>query len=304
MDENAAAPRDWLEPPDWWKKWRPLRWLAGLLVALALYSWLGPDDDDRPASRVATATARPVATPAEVAAAPTAAPVVAQAPAIATPAPQAVARATAAPRATAVAEPTTAPRPTPQRTDAEEVAIYEEAAPPPTVNSELAAFTRVERDPVPLLGKYRSYMNVDEVVYDLEQAGFQPAVESLHARVPDDIPPRDLDIVTVHQFRHWDVQGQLELQFFNDRLYQAEFEPDEPEPYRDAQRRELPQLRREGSGRSELIQGDLRLASSLDLAVSEVGRKLRTRPFLLWQDLRLLRQRDEWDRRFGEDAAR
>lgn len=300
MDDKAAAPRDWLEPPDWWKKWRPLRWLAGLIVALALYSWFGPEGDDPPPPRTAAAKARPAATPADVARAAPPAATAEPTPVPATPGPTTPPRATPAPSAVATA--TVAPTPGP--TDPAEAAIYEEAAPPPGAESEIAAFTRIERDPVPLLGNYRSYMGVDAVIYDLEQAGFQPQLESMHARVPGDVPPRNLDIVTVHQFRHWGVQGQLELQFFNDRLYQAEFEPDEAEPYRNAQRRELPQLKREGSGRSELIQGDLRIASSLDLAVSEVGRRLRTRPFLLWQDRRLLRQRDEWDRRFAERAAR
>ena len=48
----------------------------------------------------------------------------------------------------------------------------------------------------------------------------------------------------------------------------------------------------------------LRIASSLDLAVSEVGRNLRTRPFVIWQDLRLVRQRDRWDARYAEDLVR
>ena len=171
-------------------------------------------------------------------------------------------------------------------------------------DSEIVAFTRIEPDPVPLLGKYRSYMGVDEVVVGLEQAGFKPVTETRHAKVRSGTPPRDFDIVTVNQYQHWGVQGRLEMQFFNNRLYQTEFEPDEAEIYRNAQRRELPQIKREGTGRAELIQGDLRIASSLDLAVSDVGKSLRTRAVLLWQDRRLVRQRDEWDRRFSETAKR
>jgi len=61
----------------------------------------------------------------------------------------------------------------------------------------------------------------------------------------------------------------------------------------------VPQLPRERSGRSEFSEGPLRVASSIDLAVSEVGAALRTRPFVLWQDTRLIEQRDAWDRRFA-----
>lgn len=293
MDEKTGAPKDWLDPPDWWKKWRPLRWLTGALVVAALYAWLGPERSDEPRAVVAAPTAAPTATP-------DAASIAALSPPIATPAvaPLATAASTAA-KAPPIA---TAP-PTPGK--AVEAMIYEEAgseiAQP---DSEVAAFTRTEPDPVPLLGKYRSYMGVDEVVVGLEQSGFNPETESRHANVRAGVPPRDFDLITVNQYQHWGVQGRLELQFFNNRLYQTEFEPDEAEPYRTAQRRELPQLRRETSGRSELIQGHLRIASSLDLAVSDVGRSLRTRPFLLWQDRRLVRQRDEWDRRFSESAKR
>ncbi|MFP5306287.1 MAG: hypothetical protein ACLGI7_10760 [Gammaproteobacteria bacterium] len=282
--------RDWLEPPLWWKKWRPLRWLAGGLILFGLYSWLSPllRSDEPQSERVAAATPVPRATaPAPVAAAepapqPTAAPERAAAPAV-----TAALAAPAAPSATAA-----------------EAQVYEEQGEPIATESEMAAFTRVEPDPVRLLGPYRSYLSVDEVVYGLEQAGFSPIIESNHMPVSDDVPPRNLDSIVVNQYRHWEVQGRLELQFFNNRLYQAEFEPDDAELYVRAQRRELPQLRREHAGRSELIDGHLRVASSLDLAVSDVGQKLRTRPFLLWQDRRLVRQRDEWDRRFATAAVR
>lgn len=290
---------DWLEPPLWWKKWRPLRWLAAVILLGGVYAWLAPlltSEDAPPQTAATTAPSTPPAVEAPPPAAEVAMEPVAEPPAQETvPAPAAPQRpAPAAQNAPATVEPPPA-----------EAFIYEESAPEaPATDSEIAAFTRVEQDPVKLLGSYRSYIGVDEVVYGLERAGFKPLVESRHAAVADDAPPRNLDVVVVHQFRHWDVQGRLELQFFNDRLYQTEFEPEEPGIYLAAQRRELPQLKRERSGRSELIDGNLRIASSLDLAVSEVGRKLRTRPFMLWQDRRLVRQRDEWDRRFRTAAAR
>lgn len=278
--------RDWLEPPLWWKKWRPLRWLAGGLILFGLYSWLSPLLRSDEPQRAQVAEETPVV-PRATAPAPVA---------VVEPAPQ---------RAAAPAPAAAAPAmPAPQSAAAAEARVYEEQGEPIATESEMAAFTRVEPDPVRLLGPYRSYLSVDEVVYGLEQAGFSPIVESNHLPVAADVPPRNLDSVVVNQYRHWDVQGRLELQFFNNRLYQAEFEPDDAELYVRAQRRELPQLPREHAGRSELIDGNLRIASSLDLAVSDVGRKLRTRPFLLWQDRRLVRQRDEWDRRFATAAVR
>lgn len=290
--------KDWLEPPLWWKKWRPLRWLAAFVVVGALYSWLKPESDTEAPQRAAPVVkASPVpapqaapeagATPVVVAAAVSEHP-----PAPATPAP------------TAMPAPVARPTAVPTATVDDAVVEGTPLVPPAAAESDLATFTRREPDPVRLLGSYRSYVGVEEVVLGLERAGYAPAVESRHAKVAQGVPPRNLDMIAVHQYRHWGVQGRLELQFFNDRLYQTEFEPEDAELYRDAQRRELPQLKRERAGRSELIEGDLRVASSLDLSISEVGQKLRTRPFLLWQDRRLVGQRDEWDRRFGVAAVR
>ncbi|MEC9364860.1 MAG: hypothetical protein VYC42_16700 [Pseudomonadota bacterium] len=308
----AKPDKDWLDPPDWWKKWRPLRWLIGVLLLLGVWVALRPllpEREPEVAKPRATAAARPTpqATPVSTPAPAPSEPLASASPeptASATPAP-----AQASPIPSSIPSPTPTPSPVPAADTSSEVSeqeaqvYYEESLGQAPAESEIAAFTRVASDPVAMLGRYRSFQSVDEVVFGLEQAGFEPIVESRHATVRDGIPPRDLDTVTVTQYRHWDVPGRLQLQFFNDRLLQAEFEPEDAARYKAAQQRELPQLKREESGRSELIVGHLRIASSLDLAVSEVGRKLGTRPFLIWQDRRLVRQRDEWDRRFALDAV-
>jgi hypothetical protein len=294
---------DWLEPPEWWRKWRPLRWLAGGLLLLMLYLWIapllrssGPPPQRAPAAAVVAPSPSPAPTPS---AEPSPTPTPAPAPSI-TPSPSPVVTATPTPLPTpAAATPSPEPTPDPGRSAAETEVYFEESMATAADELEIAAFTRVESERVRLLGPYRSFQGVDEVIVDLERSGFLPTVESRHLPVHDGVPPRNVDTVTVNQYRHWGVPGRLELQFFNDRLFQTEFEPEDAERYLAAQRRELPQLARRDSGRSELINGHLRIASSLDLAVSEVGWQLRTRPFLIWQDRRLVRQREEWDRRFA-----
>jgi hypothetical protein len=324
---------EWLEPPQWWKKVRPLRWLGGLALVMLLYSWLGPDGekDSKQSQVVAVATTQaaafdnsdlvsnpaPTEVPAPAATAEVATPPPTQVPVTAAPTPTASSAATATAIATATAAPPTA---TPVATAAaaikeagageqagdpgEGFAFEEEAVDPGSSGeSGLAEFTGSVDDPVRLVAAFKSYASVDSVVFELERAGFMPITEVSSARPRAGVPPRDLTTVTVSQFRHWNVVGKLTLQFFNDRLYQSEFEPEDSATYAKAQHRELPQVKSERSGRSVWIGGNLRIASSLDLAVSEVGRKLRSRPFLLWQDLRLVRQRDEWDRRFALAAT-
>ncbi len=312
---------DWLEPPQWWKKVRPLRWLGGLALILLLYNWLGPDGQKKPTppavvaaaptqavaafdSSAVTSTPEPTEVPAPVATMEVATPPPTQVPETAAPVASAVPDvATATPAATAAAavKETGADRTIGKAIDPGEDFTFEEEAVDPNSPEEsaLAEFTSIADDPVRLVGTFRSYASVDAVVFELERAGFKPITETSNARARVGVPPRDLTTVTVSQFRHWNVVGKLTLQFFNDRLYQSEFEPDDPATYAKAQRRELPQVKSEKSGRAVWVGGNLRIASSLDLAVSEVGRKLRTRPFLLWQDRRLVRQRDEWDRRFA-----
>ncbi len=345
--------RDWLEPPDWWKQWRPLRWLAGLVMVIAVLSWLqplfAPDDSawveepvrppprstvvaessaagadqgepksgEHPALAVeaaakesapatiapppaATAQARGAEDPsskvpaAEVAAAPT------------QPTPPPVA-ATAVPDAAPAA---VAPEPAPAVTEEADVVT----APPPAAeieaDAELAtleaqetrdyrAFTERLPNPVRLIAQFDSYSSVDRVFTSLVAENYAPVQESNHAKVRSGVPPRDLDLLRVKAYRHLGVEGTLELLFFNDRLYQTDFEPGNAEAYQSALRKAVPQLPRERSGRSEYSEGPLRVASSVDLAVSEVGAALRTRPFVLWQDTRLIEQRDTWDKRFS-----
>ncbi|HEX4895739.1 MAG TPA: hypothetical protein VFV11_05350 [Solimonas sp.] len=295
----AAAPprrRERFEPPLWWRKWKPLRWLAGLLVLVWLATLLMPEGGDEPAPSVAqaeVAAPEPVSQPpAETSPVPEPAPTAA--PVAPAPAPAKAAAATPAP------PPVAAPAKPAPVTVVEE----EEDAEPPSQRAERQAYTAVAANPVPILSDYQSYQSVDTVVRALEKAGYKPELESRHARVPRDVPPNNLDVVHVKLYKHLGHEGELELQFFNDRLFQADFEPAKPDDYRKALRKALPALKREPNGRSELREGPLRVASSLDLAVSEVGKALRTRGFVLWQDLRLAEQRMEWDRKYAKEAVR
>lgn len=217
-----------------------------------------------------------------------------QMPTPAPPIPEPTSPSTPTPTPTPEATPEPTMRPTPESTSQRSVSTHDAQA---------LAFTAVVPNPVTLLGSFRSYQSVAAVTTQLEQSNHVVALEQRTQAVPDGIPPRDLTTLTVLEYRHWDVAGRLEMLFFNDRLYQTEFEPSDAAAYLEAQRRYLPDLPRERSGRSELVRGTLRIASSLDLAVSTVGEKLASRPFLLWQDLRLVEQRDEWDRLYGLKAV-
>jgi hypothetical protein len=289
MEKTARKPqKDRFSPPDWWRKWRPLRWLAGgaLLVLLAMWGrGLLEGDAAAPSPAQAEAPAEPAIEPevAEVAAAEPA-PVVAPEPEP-VPAPE--------PKP-APAAPAAKPAPAP-------VAVIEEL--PSQQVSDYKAYTRVETSVIELMA-FRSYASLDSVAAALEKAGYSPELSSNHRRVPEEYPPYDIDRISIGEYRHLGQTGALTLQFFNDRLFEVEFRPNDAQAYTKAFRGQYPQLPRSKTGRTEWTSGQLRMASSLDLAVSDVGRALRTQAYVIWQDRRLVGQRDNWDARYAPELAR
>lgn len=200
-------------PPEWWKKWRPLRWLA-LIAVIAGGSWWGYG--------------------------------------------------------------TVASKPHPETARYLAVAVG-----------------------VPLIEGWASYSDAASIQAALAQRGLS-AGESRIARPPSPrYPPRELLTLSVDAYTHGGVAGLLRLEFFNNRLFEAEFRPDDAAAYLRALRTLEPRLQRDRNGKSELVEGERRVASNVHLAASEVGRSLRTRPFILWQDLRLVREREEWDAAYG-----
>lgn len=156
---------------------------------------------------------------------------------------------------------------------------------------------------IPLAGGWLSYSSVADAQTRLstELAGQEQSTSTRHLIRPASplYPPHALDTLTVERYPLLGTQGRLTLEFFNDRLYEVDFEPEDLAASATQLRREYRALRRDRNGRYEYINGSFRLASNVDFAQHSVGESLRTEPYVLWQDLRLLRQRDDWDRDFG-----
>lgn len=165
---------------------------------------------------------------------------------------------------------------------------------------EAGRFMEVASDPVRLIDRFRSYDRLETVLRALKEADYAPA-PPVSRQYPKSsrYPPNDFDTLYVEAYEHLGVQGRLGLFFFNDRLFQAEFQPSDPEAYARGLRKLGLRPRADENARAEVVKGDLRIVSTVVLAVSAVGRQMRTEPWILWQDLRLIRQRDEWDARFG-----
>lgn len=148
-------------------------------------------------------------------------------------------------------------------------------------------------EPVTLLPPFRSYQSVKEARKLLNQGGFTYATE--HFEVPVSKGKiRVIDTLTVTNYRHHDVPGALTLGFFNNRLQECLFEPEDIAAYARVMKTRMglkPNPRR--NGRTELITGNRRIASNVFNANSKYGRNLQTQPYILWQDTHLTAERRE-----------
>ena len=168
----------------------------------------------------------------------------------------------------------------------------------PGGHPEKSKFTEVASDPVPMIAPLKSYDSVGTVRAALDAAKVTYTLTPVRPAASSKYPPRDSDTIVASAFAHLGVPGQLRLEFFNDRLYEATFVPSELDDYVDKLHASDKRITRERSGRTEVVAGSLRLATNVDFASTDVGRSLQTKPFVIWQDLRLKAQLEDWDRRF------
>lgn len=112
-------------------------------------------------------------------------------------------------------------------------------------------------------------------------------------------PPRALVTLELRPFSHLDQPGRLTLDFFNDRLMEVTFYPNDAAAYAPELARAEPRLRRQGANRQVTVSGHRRVAANIAQQAGALGPSMGARPFVLWQDLRLRAELDAWDSRFG-----
>lgn len=169
----------------------------------------------------------------------------------------------------------------------------------PEQNPQTDFYTAVEAQRV-RLGPFESYQTVESVRTALTDQKYDWGETHLHAPPSELYPRHDMDTINIKAYKHLDNDGELNLEFFNDRLYEVEFIPKDADAYARAVHAALPGLQRNHVGDAVMIDGALRVASNVDLVRSDVGQSLQAHPYVIWQDLRLIRQRDQWDRDYGE----
>lgn len=170
---------------------------------------------------------------------------------------------------------------------------------PPPLHPETVLFRTLEEPRVLLADTFRSYDSEEAIATALEAAGLVVQRKVLERPLNERHPPRRMASLTVENYLHLDSEGTLVLEFFNNRLMEADFRPADPARYAPRLHRAVPGLDRGRTGHAEWVAPPLRVWSTVDLAKSKVGRSLGSEGVVLWQDLRLIAQRDDWDARYG-----
>ncbi|MGH8561891.1 MAG: hypothetical protein ACRES4_08005, partial [Nevskiales bacterium] len=239
--------RNWMEPPAWWVKYKPLRWVLGAVLLYWGFSTLmprlkedAPVTAEKPVEPVASAPApAPLppapAAPAEVPKPPPAVPATAVKPQPPKPVEKPPATA-AAPKPAPVAPPkpapatpqkpttTAPPKPPPAPAAKPEPPVQAQAKPAPVADPG-ARYTQVESERVSLINGLRSYDSVETLRALLEKAGYAVNASTIEKPSDDRYPPYRNDTLVVSSYKHGEFEGKLTLEFFNDRLYQSYFEP-------------------------------------------------------------------------------
>lgn len=176
---------------------------------------------------------------------------------------------------------------------------FQRSQTPAAQHPETVLFQQRPEQRLLLAETFRSYDSETATVTLLEAAGLTVQRQLVQRPPSERYPPRRAMTLTVAAYKHLDCEGTLVLEFFNDRLMEADFRPDDPARYAPRLHRRYPALVRDRTAHAEFVDAPLRVWSSVDLAKSKVGRTLGSEGMVLWQDLRLIAQRDDWDARFG-----
>jgi hypothetical protein len=147
-------------------------------------------------------------------------------------------------------------------------------------------FTEIESPQAPLIAGFTSYAKPREVLPQLSLFSQPVVVENSALSANDRRPPFSIYSLSVRNFRHIEHSGELRLLFFNDRLQQTIFYPDNAAAY-------LAALKASGVAVSE--GQELKSQNTVVwVAIDYQGRQ-----YVGWGDRRLLEQSNRWISRYA-----
>ncbi len=171
--------------------------------------------------------------------------------------------------------------------------------PPP----DFSAYLRVEEPREALLGNFRSYDSERSAARQLHHAGLKWTAEHTHIEGTYQFPPYKLDTLIVDDYQDRGIAGTLTLEFFNDRLLRATFNPVEAKNYYFRVQSDGVRFDKQSPSVWEYEAGNLRVRSNILYAISNMGQTLRTVPYVSWEDTRLAAQDRQWYENYGSKYA-
>lgn len=153
-------------------------------------------------------------------------------------------------------------------------------------------FTEREADSSPLMGVFASYSSIADIRQQHFPGVMWPIIENSKLAAGDSRPRFDIYCALVPGYTHLGQRGELRLTFFDDRLAEVRFHPEDPDTYLAA-----------------LTATGLKVTSSRNSPVEEVTVPPHTRVWVMrdyrntmyvgWCDGRLRSQMTRWIERYS-----
>lgn len=144
------------------------------------------------------------------------------------------------------------------------------------------SFTDVPSEKTPLINNFISYSGVEEVIPDLKKKYECHAIEDSRKENSVMRPPFHIYTFSISKYQHLGFSGELVIGFFNNRLMETVFYPDNYKEYIEILRNEVPNLRQN-------IKANL-----LPYTVITLGIDYKQHQYISWVDSRLQEQMNVW----------
>jgi len=153
---------------------------------------------------------------------------------------------------------------------------------------ESVSFVKVESVRTKLIAGIESYQDIDEFKDLLKRGSFQWELNENSRPSPKGRPPFHISMVTIKDFTHNNVLGELVVNFFNNRLISTTFYPSRVEKYIKALENA------EGVKFDNNKEVKLRPYTRVRFATDHKGRK-----YVDWSDIRLDKEMELWIKRYS-----
>ena len=155
------------------------------------------------------------------------------------------------------------------------------------------SFTKIEAETSQLINGLKSYSSISEIK-NIHFAN-NKITTLFNSKLPDgDIrPPYDIIILAVSNYSHLNVNGELELYFFNNRLMSTTFYPDSLAAYIAGLKKLNIDFNKDYS-KDELPENTLKINIAPYTEVSHSKNYQKNKYYVCWKDVRLGQEEIKW----------